>query len=74
MLMGVLKPEWDDAATRGLRAWECAWKALEKNLSLYEEQATERVSSGTKVAVMICWQPDEVKTVIRHALGAIGTD
>ena len=26
MLMGILRPEWDEAATRGADAWEAAWK------------------------------------------------
>ena len=74
MLMGILKPEWDGAATRGADAWEAAWKVWEKNINLYEAQAGEDISPGTKIAVVTRWAPTDVKAVIRQALGAINGD
>ena len=73
MLMGILKPEWDEAASRGPDAWEAAWKTWEKNVSLYESQAVETISAGTKIAIVTRWAPSDIKAVIRQALGAIMT-
>ena len=74
MLMGILKPEWDEAAHRGPDAWEAVWKEWEKNVTLYETQAGETISPGTKIATVTRWAPSDVKAVIRQGLGAIGTD
>ena len=74
MLMGVLKPEWDEAARKGIRTWELSWKEWERSVAAYEEQATEIVGHGTKIAVLTRWAPEEVKAVIRQSLGSIGQD
>eukprot|EP00959_Pyramimonas_sp_CCMP1952_P090822 1901447-Pyramimonas_sp.AAC.1 len=74
MLMGVLKPEWETAVRSGVRAWEAAWKEWEKSVSLYEAQSMEKVTEGTRIAVVVRWAPEDVKAVIRQSLGAIGQD
>ena len=74
MLTGILKPEWDEAATRGADAWEAAWKIWEKNVSLYEAQAVETISAGTKIAIVTRWAPNDIKAVIQQALGANAGD
>eukprot|EP00959_Pyramimonas_sp_CCMP1952_P391680 8207988-Pyramimonas_sp.AAC.1 len=74
MLMGVLKPEWETATRGGIRMWEAAWKEWEKSVSLYEAQSLERVAEGTRIAVVVRWAPEDVKAVVRQALGAIGQD
>ncbi len=48
ILMGSLKPEWDEAARRRPDAWEAAWEVWEKNVIPYEVQAGENISPGTK--------------------------
>ncbi|CAK0831086.1 unnamed protein product, partial [Prorocentrum cordatum] len=68
MLMSVLKPEWETAIRGGIRMWEAAWKEWEKSVSLYEAQSLEKVTEGTR------WAPEDVKAVVRQALGAIGQD
>ena len=65
MLMGILKPEWDEAATRGADAWKTAWKVWENNVNLYEAQAGEDISPGTMIAIVTRWAPTDVKAVIR---------
>ena len=74
MLMRVLRPEWDEAALRGLDAWEAAWKVWEKNVSMYEVQDAESISPGTKIAIVTRRAPPDVKAVIRQAIGAIAGD
>ncbi|CAK0836500.1 unnamed protein product, partial [Prorocentrum cordatum] len=74
MLMGVIKPEWETAIRGGIRMWEAAWKEWEKSVSLYEAQSLERVTEGTRIAVVVRWAPEDVKAVVRQALGAIGQD
>ncbi len=70
MLVGILKPEWDEAATRGADVWDAAWKACEKNLSLYEAQAGEAISRPrTKIAIGTRWEPTDVNAVIRQPWG-----
>jgi len=64
MLIGILKPEWDEAALKGADAWETAWKTWEKNLSLYEEQSGELLGPATKIAILTRWAPSDVKSVI----------
>ena len=74
MLMGILKPEWEEAACHGPNAWEAVWKECEKNVASYETQAGETISQGTKIATVTWWSPSDVKAVIRQGLGAIGSD
>jgi hypothetical protein len=74
VLMSILQPEWDEAAQRGPDPGEAAWKVWEKNGSMYEVQAAENISPGTKIALVTRWAPPDVKAVIRQALGAIGVD
>eukprot|EP00959_Pyramimonas_sp_CCMP1952_P356161 7458985-Pyramimonas_sp.AAC.1 len=63
MLIGVLKPEWETATRGRVRTWEAAWKEWEKIVSLYEAQSLEKVTKGTRIAVVVRWAPEDVKAV-----------
>ncbi len=39
-------------------------------MSLYEAQAVETISAGTKIAIVTRWAPNDTKAVIQQALGA----
>ncbi|CAK0818910.1 unnamed protein product [Prorocentrum cordatum] len=49
-------------------------KEWEKNVSLYEAQSLEKATEGTRIAVVVRWAPEDVKAVVRQALGAVGHD
>ncbi|CAK0840331.1 unnamed protein product, partial [Prorocentrum cordatum] len=72
--VGVLRFERRAAVTKGIRAWEVAWKEREQSVSLYGDQSVEKASGGTKVAAITRWAPHGVKAVIRQAMGATGQD
>ena len=71
MLMGIISPSWDKVEEANfletIEEWEVA-------IRRYEDQSGDRVTDGTKVAVVMKYAPTSLRSALRSASSSLGTD
>jgi hypothetical protein len=71
MLMRILRPEWDDAASRGTDAWETACLGDLTEFVDVRSAGRRAFAASTKTDILTRWAPSDVKAVIRQSLGGL---